>query len=324
MSDLLTPDVPHGAHRRRASLAGMPLLFAALGETIAEQSGLLNVGPRGDDAHRRLRAASSVALATGNVWLGLGGRRGRRAWSCRLVMVLFCVRMGLDQIVVGIAILLSRGGRSRACCTARCSASLPAPRRRAEQFRDPASSARSRSWAASLFSQPLPCTRPRPDLRRDRRVALPAHHRGPRPARGRARSPDALDAAGVTSSACGRSRSWRAARSPGMGGAYMAIVGAGHLRAVHDRRPRLHRDRHRDARPRAARGAPSSARCCSASSLSIATALQLVGIDDPRGRGPDAAVHLRHGRARRCSRASRSCRPRSASPTSAGAADPCA
>ena len=50
-----------------------------------------------------------VALATGDYWLGLvaGGIAGMLV---SLVMVLFCVRLGLDQIVVGIAIVLSAEG----------------------------------------------------------------------------------------------------------------------------------------------------------------------------------------------------------------------
>jgi ABC-type uncharacterized transport system permease subunit len=91
-----------------AILAGVPLLFAALGETIAEQAGLLNIGLEG----MMLFGAYTgfvVANATGSPWLGLlAALIGGMAVS--MLMVVFCVRMGRDQIVVGIAILLAMEG----------------------------------------------------------------------------------------------------------------------------------------------------------------------------------------------------------------------
>ena len=91
-----------------AILAGMPLLFAALGETISEQAGLLNIGLEG----MMLFGAYGgfvVANWTGSSWLGfLGAVIAGMAVS--LFMVIFCVYMGRDQIVVGIAILLSMEG----------------------------------------------------------------------------------------------------------------------------------------------------------------------------------------------------------------------
>ena len=100
-----------------AILAGMPLLLAALGETISEQAGVLNIGLEG----MMLFGAYGgfvVANWTGSSWLGfLGAMIAGMAVS--LLMVVFCVYMGQDQIVVGIAILLSVEG-SPASCT-RCS-----------------------------------------------------------------------------------------------------------------------------------------------------------------------------------------------------------
>ena len=91
-----------------AVLAGMPLLLAALGETISEQAGVLNIGLEG----MMLFGAYGgfvVANWTGSSWLGfLGAVIAGMAVS--LLMVVFCVRMGQDQIVVGIAILLSVEG----------------------------------------------------------------------------------------------------------------------------------------------------------------------------------------------------------------------
>ncbi len=88
--------------------AGMPLLLAALGETVSERSGVLNVGLEG----MMLVGAYTGflgALYLHSSWLGfLTGMLGGLVAS--VVMVVFCVRLGLDQIVVGIALLLVAEG----------------------------------------------------------------------------------------------------------------------------------------------------------------------------------------------------------------------
>ena len=89
-------------------LAGLPLMFTALGETISERAGVLNIGLEG-----MMLLGAYVgfigAYYTGSVWVGfLAGIAGGKATS--LVMVVLCVRLGLDQIVVGIAITLAGGG----------------------------------------------------------------------------------------------------------------------------------------------------------------------------------------------------------------------
>jgi ABC-type uncharacterized transport system permease subunit len=91
-----------------AVLAGMPLLFAALGETISEQAGILNIGLEG----MMLFGAYGgfvVANWTGSSWLGFLGAL-IAGMAVAMLMVVFCVHMGRDQIVVGIAILLSMEG----------------------------------------------------------------------------------------------------------------------------------------------------------------------------------------------------------------------
>jgi ABC-type uncharacterized transport system permease subunit len=91
-----------------AILAGMPLLFAALGETISEQAGILNIGLEGMMLMGAY-AGFNAAHYGGSSWLGfLGALVAGMAVSA--LMVVFCVRMGRDQIVVGIAILLSMEG----------------------------------------------------------------------------------------------------------------------------------------------------------------------------------------------------------------------
>jgi simple sugar transport system permease protein len=107
MNSVLTADF-FAAVISGAILAGMPLLFAALGETISEQAGLLNIGLEG----MMLFGAYGgfvVANWTGSSWVGfLAAVLAGMAVS--LLMVVFCVHMGRDQIVVGIAILLSMEG----------------------------------------------------------------------------------------------------------------------------------------------------------------------------------------------------------------------
>jgi ABC-type uncharacterized transport system permease subunit len=91
-----------------AILAGMPLLLAALGEMISEQAGLLNIGLEG----MMLFGAYGgfvVANWTGSSWLGFLGAL-IAGMAVAMLMVVFCVHMGRDQIVVGIAILLSMQG----------------------------------------------------------------------------------------------------------------------------------------------------------------------------------------------------------------------
>lgn len=89
-------------------LAGIPLLFASLGETISERSGVLNIGLEG----MMLMGAYvgfSCALYSGYTWVGLGGGVAAGMLTS-LIMVALCVRLGLDQIVVGIAITLAAEG----------------------------------------------------------------------------------------------------------------------------------------------------------------------------------------------------------------------
>ena len=91
-----------------AILVCVPLLFASLGELVSERGGVLNIGLEG----MMLMGAYAGFVAAyhgGNVWLGFGAGMLAGA-GVSLVMVLFCVRWGLDQIVVGIAITLTCEG----------------------------------------------------------------------------------------------------------------------------------------------------------------------------------------------------------------------
>jgi simple sugar transport system permease protein len=80
---------------------GTPILLAALGETVAQRAGVLNVGIEG----MMLVGAFTGVLGgviTGSPWLGL-----LTAMAAGMIMAaihaLLCLRFLLDQIVVGIA-----------------------------------------------------------------------------------------------------------------------------------------------------------------------------------------------------------------------------
>ena len=91
-----------------AVTAGMPLLLAGIGEQISEKAGVLNIG---------LEGMMLVGAYTGfcaayyfdSFWLGFlfGGLGGVFVAS---LMVLFCVVLGLNQIVIGIALTLGADG----------------------------------------------------------------------------------------------------------------------------------------------------------------------------------------------------------------------
>ncbi len=88
--------------------AAMPLLFAGLGELVSEEAGVLNVGLEGMMLVGAY-AGFVVALETGSTWLGLGAGLVGGLLTAVLMAVL-CVRMNLDQIVIGVAIVLIAEG----------------------------------------------------------------------------------------------------------------------------------------------------------------------------------------------------------------------
>lgn len=86
-----------------------PVGLAALGETIGQKAGVLNIGIEG----AMLAAAYSGAmcsLSTGSPWLGMlaGLITGLAA---ALLLAFFCLKLACDQVVVGTALnLLALGG----------------------------------------------------------------------------------------------------------------------------------------------------------------------------------------------------------------------
>ncbi len=88
--------------------AAVPLIFAGIGEQISEKAGVLNIGIEGMILAGAY-AGFAVAFGSGSMWLGFacGGIAGVAvAW----LMALGCVRLGLNQIVVGIALTLGLEG----------------------------------------------------------------------------------------------------------------------------------------------------------------------------------------------------------------------
>ncbi|MBZ9794856.1 putative B6 ABC transporter permease subunit 1 [Mesorhizobium sp. ES1-4] len=91
-----------------AVTAAIPLLLAGLGEQMSEKAGVLNIGIEG-----MMLAGAYLgfvgAFYSGSLWLGfLTGAAGGIAVA--LVMALLCVRIGLNQIVIGIALTLGLEG----------------------------------------------------------------------------------------------------------------------------------------------------------------------------------------------------------------------
>jgi ABC-type uncharacterized transport system permease subunit len=104
-------------------LAGVPLMFTALGEAISERAGVLNIGLEG----MMLAGAYCGFLGAyygSSQWVGYLAGIGAGMLSS-LIMVVLCVWLGLDQIVVGIAITLAGEGITSVLYQTRFSSSQP-------------------------------------------------------------------------------------------------------------------------------------------------------------------------------------------------------
>lgn len=91
-----------------AVTAAIPLLLAGLGEQMSEKAGVLNIGIEG-----MMIAGAYLgfvgAYYSGSFWLGfLAGAAGGIVVAA--LMALLCVRIGLNQIVIGIALTLGLEG----------------------------------------------------------------------------------------------------------------------------------------------------------------------------------------------------------------------
>jgi simple sugar transport system permease protein len=201
--------------------AGVPLMFTALGESISERAGVLNIGLEG-------------MMLVGAYCGYLGAYYGHSAWvgylagiaggmSGAVVMAVLCVWLGLDQIVVGIAITLAGGGITSVLQQSQFGTTYPrlgAPSTVAIPVLD-----KIPVLGKSLFTQPLlvylgvAFVVLLTWIYRSTNIGLNLRAAGEKP--------EALDAAGV--SVLG-TRSWAAMSTgalAGLGGAYLSIVGAG-------------------------------------------------------------------------------------------------
>lgn len=210
-----------------AILVCVPLLFAALGELVSERGGVLNIGLEGMMV---IGAYSGFVAAHhgGDEWLGFGAGLGAGA-AVSLVMVLFCVRWGLDQIVVGIAITLACEGAAALIFDAQFAESRPTlgavDRVNIPWLSDLPVVGGADTSNGSLFSQPLVVyvglglAAVVAWVLRRTHLGLNLKAAGDKPV--------ALDAAGVSVLA---TRSWGvvfAGAMAGLGGAYLSIAVAG-------------------------------------------------------------------------------------------------
>lgn len=220
MSDLLT-ETFLTALVAGAVLAAMPLLFASLGETISERAGVLNVGLEGMMLFGAY-AAFVVALNTGSVWLGLGAGVIAGAITSAL-MAVFCVRLNLDQIVIGIAIVLFAEGATSLLHNAQYAESRP----RLESAPELALPLLDGIpvLGESLFTQ-------HPIVYIGVGLVLAVHWMLRRTSlglslRAAGERPEALDAAGVSVVATRTAAVLSTGALAGLGGGYLATIGAG-------------------------------------------------------------------------------------------------
>jgi ABC-type uncharacterized transport system permease subunit len=80
-----------------------PLAFAAIGETVSERAGVINIGLEGAIIAGAL--GGFAATATGSVWIGFLGA-GMAGVAVAALFGLFAIRMRADQIITGTAISL--------------------------------------------------------------------------------------------------------------------------------------------------------------------------------------------------------------------------
>lgn len=202
-------------------LAGMPLLLAALGETVSERAGVLNIGLEGMMLVGGY-AGFVVALYSHSLWLGLlGGVAGGLVTS--IIVAVFCVRLGLDQIVVGIAVLITAEGVTSVLQRAQFGTTYP--RLDAVTTVEIPLLAKIPVLGPSVFSQPLivylglALVVLLHWVLRYTTAGLALRAAGERP--------EALDAAGVSVNLTRSVAVLVTGAMGGLGGAYLAIVGAG-------------------------------------------------------------------------------------------------
>jgi simple sugar transport system permease protein len=208
-------------------LAGVPIMFTALGESISERAGVLNIGLEG----MMLAGAYCGFLGAyyGNTqWLGYltGAGAGMLA---SLIMVILCVWLGLDQIVVGIAITLAGEGITSVLYQSRFSSTQPrlpnVPSAAIPGLDQIPVLGKPINGQFPLFNQPLIVY-----LGLALAVALTwlfARTNIGLNLRAAGERPDALDAAGISVVSTRSYAVLATGALTGIGGAYLAIAGAG-------------------------------------------------------------------------------------------------
>jgi simple sugar transport system permease protein len=202
-------------------LAGVPLMFTALGETISERAGVLNIGLEG-----MMLVGAYVGFLgahySGSQWAGYAvGIAGGMVTS--FFMIILCVWLGLDQIVVGIAITLAGEGITSVAQQAQFGTTYP--RLDAPSTVSIPLLHRLPVFGKSLFEQPVivylafAFVAVLAWVFRKTNVGLNLRAAGEKP--------EALDAAGVSVVA---TRSWAVLSTgalAGLGGAYLSVAAAG-------------------------------------------------------------------------------------------------
>lgn len=202
-------------------VAGVPLMFTALGESISERAGVLNLGLEGMmllGAYVGFIVAYYAHSQTLGFIAGMGGGA-----IGGVVMLVLCVWLGLDQIVVGIAITLAGEGITSVLQGAEFGSSYP--RLGAPSTVSIPLLHKIPVLGPSLFDQPLVVylgfafAGVLVWVFRATNIGLNLRAAGEKP--------EALDAAGVSVVA---TRSWATLSTSalaGLGGAYLSIVAAG-------------------------------------------------------------------------------------------------
>jgi simple sugar transport system permease protein len=202
-------------------IAGVSLMFTALGETISERAGVLNIGLEG-----MMLVGAYVGFVGAyyghSFWVGFAAGIGGGAVAS-LFMVVLCVRLGLDQIVVGIAITLAGEGITSVLQETQFGATFPrlgAPPTVAIPVLSDIPVV-----GKSVFDQPLivylglAAVGAVSWIFRRTNAGLNLRAAGEKP--------EALDAAGVSVVATRSYAALCTGALAGLGGAYLSIVGAG-------------------------------------------------------------------------------------------------
>lgn len=208
-------------------VAGVPLMFTALGESISERSGVLNIGLEG----MMLAGAYCGFLGAyygDTQWIGYLAGIGA-GMLASLIMVVLCVWLGLDQIVVGIAITLAGEGITSVLYQNRFSSSQPrlgnVPAAQIPGLDRIPLLGKPINGQFPLFAQPLIVY-----LGLAFAVVLAwifARTNVGLNLRAAGEKPDALDAAGVSVVATRSYAVLATGALAGLGGAYLAIAGTG-------------------------------------------------------------------------------------------------